>query len=67
MAYLFPNENFFKKTVKIVFMCILGSFTVRHFQKKSLEPIQSYKDAPISGLKWLIYPKQIFFSQKSLI
>ena len=29
--------------------------------KKSLEQIQSYADAPFLGLKWPIYPNQVFF------
>ena len=35
--------------------------------KKSLEQIQSYKDASLLGPKWLICPDKIFFGKKNNI
>ena len=40
---------------------IICPFSMRKIQKKFLQWIQSYEDAPILGPKWSICLKQIFF------
>ena len=63
---LFITEFFFRKTVKIIFMCILGSFTVRHF-KKIFRTDPELQGCPDFEPKMAHLPQTNIFSQKSLI
>ena len=44
-----------------MFMYLLSPFIVQSLKKKSIVQIQSFEDAPFSGLKGPICPKNIFF------
>ena len=57
------NTFFLVQTIIIPFIYLLTLFIVQNL-KKSLQRIQSYEDAPFLGLKWSIYPEQIFFFWK---
>ena len=52
------------QTIISTFIYLLTLFIVQN-EKKSLERIQSYEDAPFLGPKWSIFPN--FFFEKLLI
>ena len=54
------NTIFLVQTIIITFIYVVALFIVQNF-KKFLKQIQSYEDAPSSGTKWFICPKQNFF------
>ena len=54
------NKILLVQTIISTFIYLLALFIVQN-EKKFLERIQSYEDAPFLGPKWSIFPKQFFF------
>ena len=55
-----PEQNFFWYKPLLLLSSIYWPFSLGKILKKSLQRIQSYKDAPFLGPKWSICPKQNF-------
>ena len=60
MSWLPQRIAFLRKTINIIFMSLVTSFTDPDL-KKSLEPIQSYNHVPFWTENGAFAPKKIFF------
>ena len=60
------DKNLFKKTINITFVYLLAPFILQDLKKHSWSGSRVYKNASFSGLKWPIFQKEDFFSQKTI-